>query len=80
MILAVPGLVMILISAVWTIAGVQIPIRGSRSAEPTETNHVPSGKVRCPSCGMEVEVLETPEFMGRSGEVRFQCPHCGKRI
>jgi len=39
-----------------------------------------SMRVYCPYCKRTVEVLATPEYFGRRGEVRYVCPQCGRRI
>jgi transposase-like protein len=39
-----------------------------------------SMRVYCPNCKKTVEVLATPEYYGKWGEVRYVCPRCGRRI
>jgi predicted RNA-binding Zn-ribbon protein involved in translation (DUF1610 family) len=67
--LAVPGLVMILIGVVWTVASIHV------------INNAPTAKMRCPHCGMEVYVSTIPNVYSVGGErVTSLCPRCGKRI
>ena len=64
------GLAMLVIAVVLTIADTQPP-----------TSQMPNGKIRCPHCGMEVEVYMRPELLSfKAGEVTYVCPHCGQRI
>jgi transposase-like protein len=39
-----------------------------------------SMRIYCPHCKRTVEVIPTPEYYWRKGEVRYICPRCGRRI
>lgn len=69
------GLGMLATGVVWWIVDMQPP------TSKRLTSQIPDGKVRCPHCGAEVELVMRPEPLSlRRGEVTYICPKCGKRI